>query len=218
LSAEPESAEPKFAEPKPAAASNPPSRRHIVLSGLAGAAGAAVHRAPAAPADAAPSFSSGHYQFTIIRPAQELPSIRLFGLDGRTIDLQSLRGTPIVLNFWASWCAACRTELPVLERLHTDNRRGGLHVLAVSEDRGTRDSVERFVGGLHIPTLPLYWDPHGYVAYSDDANSRKAPFALYGMPITYLVASSGQVIGYIQGAADWASPAAADLIAFLRST
>lgn len=197
--------------------SNPPSRRHVVLSGLAGVAAAAVNRAVAAPTGAVPSFESGHHQFTIIRPQQELPSIRLFGLYGRTIDLQSLRGRPILLNFWASWCAACRTELPALERLHDDDRRGSLHVLAVSEDRGSRASVERFVRGLKISTLPIYWDPNGYVAYSDGVNSRNAPFALYGMPITYLMASSGRVTGYIQGAADWTSPAAVGLIDYLRT-
>lgn len=126
-----------------------------------------------------------------------MPSVRLFGLDGGTIDLQSLCGKLVLLNFWTSWCAACRTELPALERLHDDDRRGSLHVLAVSEDRGSRASVERFVRDLKIATLPVYWDPNGYVGYSDGVNSRSAPFALYGMPITNLVAGSGRVIGYI---------------------
>ena len=56
-------------------------------------------------------------RLTMLRPAPLLPSIRLFGLDGKTVDLASLTGSPIILNFWASWCAPCRIELPILDRL-----------------------------------------------------------------------------------------------------
>ena len=115
---------------------NDPSRRDVTLFGLIGA-GACL----AAPAIAAPqsqdisTFESGRYQFTSIRPQQDVPSITLFRLVGGTVDLSSLRGKPILLNFWASWCAACRTELPILERQYRSAWRGNLHLAAVSEDR-----------------------------------------------------------------------------------
>jgi len=64
----------------------------------------------------------------------------------------------------------------------------------------------------------VYLDPNGYVAYSDSANERSAPFALYGMPITYLIASSGLIVGYMPGAVDWSSAAANDVIDYLRNT
>jgi thiol-disulfide isomerase/thioredoxin len=165
-----------------------------------------------------PTFESGRYQFTIVRPQQELPSIRLFRLEGGTIDLLALRGKPILLNFWASWCAACRTELPILDRQYRSAWRGNLHVAAVSEDRGGRDTVERFIRTLELRTLPIYLDPNGYVAHSDSGNSRNAPFSLYGMPVTYLISSSGLIIGYMRGAADWSSEAANGLIEYLRNT
>ncbi|WP_161491836.1 TlpA disulfide reductase family protein [Bradyrhizobium centrolobii] len=165
-----------------------------------------------------PTFKSGRYQFTTIWPQQPLPSIRLFRLEGGTIDLLSLRGKPILLNFWASWCAACRTELPVLERQYRSAWRKNLHVAAVSEDRGARETVERFVKTLQLRTLPIYLDPNRYVAHSDSANERNAPFTLYAMPITYLIASSGTIIGYMPGVADWSSPAADSLIEYLRNS
>jgi thiol-disulfide isomerase/thioredoxin len=195
------------------------SRRDIVLSGLIGTVTLLATDAVAAPQTLdIPTFESGKYQFTIIRPQQLLPSIRLFRLEGGTIDLLSLRGKPVLLNFWASWCAACRTELPILERQYRSAWLGNLHVAAVSEDRGSRETVERFVKTLELRTLPIYLDPNGYVAYSDSANERKAPFALYGMPITYLIASSGTIVGYMPGAADWSSAAANSLIEYLRNT
>ena len=162
-----------------------------------------------------PRYESGRYQFTILRPTRELPPLRLFRLEGGTTDLPALRGKPILLNFWASWCAACRTELPALDRLYWDVWRGRLHVVAVSEDRGSREAVARFVKSLDLKALPIFLDPNGYVAHSDADNAKKAPFALYGMPITYVVSSPGAIVGYMPGDADWSSAAADDLIAYL---
>jgi thiol-disulfide isomerase/thioredoxin len=196
---------------------NVPSRRDVIFSGLIRSVTSLAIPAIAAPQTLEiPNFESGKYQFTIIRPQQLAPSIRLFRLEGGTIDLSSLRGKPVLLNFWASWCVACRTELPILERQYRSTWRGNLHVAAVSEDRGSRETVERFVKTLELRTLPIYLDPNGYVTHSDSANEKKAPFALYGMPITYLIASSGMIVGYMPGAADWSSEAANSLVEYLR--
>jgi hypothetical protein len=79
-------------------------------------------------------------------------------------------------------------------------------------------TVEHFIRALELGTLPIYLDPNGYVAHSGSDNSKSAPFALYGMPITYLIASSGMIMGYMPGAADWSSEAANGLIEYLRRT
>jgi len=165
------------------------------------------------PHDNPDSLSIHDYSATATATIDQAVSAR-----GGTIDLSSLRGRPILLNFWASWCAACRVELPILERQYRTAWRDSLHVLTVSEDRGNRATVERFVKALGLRTLPIYLDPNGYVAHSGSDSSRNAPFALYGMPITYLIASSGMIIGYMPGAADWSSEAANGLIEYLRKT
>ena len=121
----------------------------------------------------------------------------------------------MLLNFWASWCAACRTELPLLDKL-SERTRGSISVIAVSEDRESRDHVGRFIQSLAIRNLAVFLDPNGYVA-QPNTDRTGAPFALYGMPITYLIASSGLVVGYMPGAADWTSPEAQALIAFLHA-
>lgn len=56
------------------------------------------------------------------------------------------------------------------------------------------------------------------MAHSDADNAKKAPFALYGMPITYVISSSDAIVGYMRGDADWSSAAADDLIAYLSRT
>lgn len=162
-----------------------------------------------------PRFIDDGNQFAIIRPRQQMPSLRLFRLEGGTLDLGSLLGKPVLLNFWASWCAACRRELPILDRLYRGSWRGRLHLVAISEDRSDRQAVARFVAGLGVTALPVFLDPHGHAAYSDRENRRRAPFALYGMPVTYAISSSGLIVGYMPGAADWSSPSANELIEYL---
>jgi len=54
------------------------------------------------------------------------------------------------------------------------------------------------------------------VAHADGDNPNNAPFALHGMPISYVIAPSGQVVGYLAGAADWASDAARNLLDYVR--
>ena len=82
---------------------NAPSRWDVVFSGLIASVTSPAALAFAAPqTPEIPTFGSGRYQFTIIWPQLELPPIRLFRLEGGTVDLTALRGKPIVLNFWAS--------------------------------------------------------------------------------------------------------------------
>ena len=57
--------------------------------------------------------------------------------------------------------------------------------------------VSPFIRGLGVRHLAIYVDPHGQVAYADPKNEKKAPFALYGMPISYLIDRAGRIAGYL---------------------
>jgi thiol-disulfide isomerase/thioredoxin len=187
--------------------------RRIVMVGGIGAAVSCFSGAIAEPLF--PSFSSGRHQFTEVTPQNILPSIRMFSLTGGSVNLAEFIGRPLILNFWAAWCAACKTELPILDRISARTGQSGARVIAVSEDRGTRDEVGRFVQSLNIRHLAIYLDPNGYLAHPTPETTG-APFALYGMPITYLIARSGRIVGYTLGAADWTSSEADALIALLH--
>ena len=63
-----------------------------------------------------------------------VPDFQLQGLDGENVSLSSLRGKPIMLNFWATWCGPCRMEMPYIQEVFDDEewREQGLVILAVN--------------------------------------------------------------------------------------
>jgi thiol-disulfide isomerase/thioredoxin len=166
--------------------------------------------------DRPPRFETAQRQFTIVRPARTVPPLRPKGLDGRAVDLGPLAGRVTLINFWATWCPACVNELPVLERLHLSG--ADVRVIAISVDReGGPERVARYLRKLNVRRLPVYLDPEGVIAYADRDNERQAPFALYGMPISYVIDRAGRIAGYFPGEADWTSPAALNLLDYYRS-
>ncbi len=105
---------------------------------------------------------------------------------GRPVSLASLRGSPVLLASWATWCAPCRIELPKLQALHERRRGDGLRIVLVNvdsdgADRSAIDSMaERY--GL---TMPLWRDPTDRFATT---------FGGLGVPATVLVDRGGRVV------------------------
>ncbi len=107
--------------------------------------------------------------------------------------LASLRGRPVVLNFWASWCGPCLLEFPSLEALQ--QQMPGVSVLAVSFDRDPQ-AYARFLR-LHHITLHTALDPSGR---SNEAFGTTRP------PETFILDRNGVVRRKFIGAQDWTDP------------
>lgn len=88
--------------------------------------------------------------------ARALGEHTLHRLDGSTFSLASLRGQVVVVNFWASWCAPCRKELPRLDALNAELAKSGGRVVAVSIDTDVKNA-RRFVTAHQI-TMPVAQD------------------------------------------------------------
>jgi cytochrome c biogenesis protein CcmG/thiol:disulfide interchange protein DsbE len=122
-------------------------------------------------------------QLKIGEPA---PNFELTLFNGQKVNLDELRGQVIVLNFWATWCVPCRTELPTLNAYYTIQRQHGMRVFAVA----TEDSVpERKLRLLfdHLAIEPVH--------------RIKGPYApLSGVPTNFVIDRAG-IVRYAQAGA-----------------
>ena len=130
------------------------------------------------------------------------PRLQLPGLDGTVWRLAEQKGTPVLLNFWASWCEPCRSEMPSLELLATRHKTEQLQVIAVNY-RETHAAVRRFIdsSGLKLPVLR-----------DGDGAAAKA-FGVHTFPSTVAINRQGRVLFIVVGECDWRSPSATRWVA-----
>lgn len=107
-------------------------------------------------------------------------------LNGDTLVLDDLRGESVVINFWATWCVPCRTEMPELQALHADT---GVRVLAVNLAENPQ-AVREWVTELGL-TFTIVLDAQGQIAEA---------YRLRGQPSTYVVAPDGIITHIFYGA------------------
>ncbi len=128
---------------------------------------------------------AGSTASTVIAPAPAVghpaPDFTLPGLDGTLVSLSDLRGRPVVLNFWATWCGPCRAEMPELQAA-ADRFDGSLVVLGVDqgEDEAT---VSAFLQELGI-SFPIVLDKE-----QDVGNT----YRIMGLPTTFFIDKNGMI-------------------------
>lgn len=121
------------------------------------------------------------------------PPLRLQDLRGASHDLDSLRGKVVVVNFWASWCAPCRQEMPSLWRMQKALRNPALVVVAVNV--GDREPVIRAVLPAAIQRDFLVLMDPSRVAYRD--------WRIRAFPATYVIDTRGRIRYVWYGARQW---------------
>lgn len=133
-----------------------------------------------------------------------LPPLAGADLQGHPWDLAALRGRAVLINFWATWCAPCKEEMPTLQTL-AELEGDRLVVLAVNV-REPLPRVARWVqsAGLTFAVLP---DPRGAITRA---------WGMTVFPTTVLVDTAGRAQRVVSGAVDWTGAPAQDWIAALR--
>ncbi len=130
-----------------------------------------------------------------------VPPLAGTDLDGRLWRLADLRGKAVLINFWASWCGPCQTEMPSLQTLAELYGPDKLVVLAVNF-KESEPVVQRYRQRTGF-SLPVLLDPSGSIA-------REWGATVY--PTTVLVGADGRVQGLVRGELDWTGPAAGRLV------
>ncbi len=121
------------------------------------------------------------------------PDFSLPSLTGnRIVDLDSLRGKVVLLNFWATWCKPCEDEMPAMERLHRTLSGSGFELVAISVD-DDRALVEKFAERLGL-TFPILLDPRQEAAKA---------YQTFRFPESLLVGRDGVVVERYIGTKDW---------------
>lgn len=109
-------------------------------------------------------------------------------LDGKQVALSSLRGRVVLLNFWASWCGPCRTELPHIEKLHRELRGQGLSVVGINDE--DVETVRRF----------MKEEGFTFTTVLDDQGQTAELYEVSSIPQVFVIGRDGKIVVHYIGA------------------
>ena len=156
--------------------------------------------------DLAPLITGEMRKLIVTDPPAPLPDALLTDGAGAEIPLAGWKGQWLVVNFWATWCAPCRREMPSLDRLQT--ALPALAVLPIATGRNDPAAIARFYEEAAISALPTLRDPQSALARQ---------LGVLGLPVTLIVNPEGQEVARLIGDAAWDSPEAIALLTALTA-
>jgi peroxiredoxin len=125
----------------------------------------------------------------IAREGEPAPDFTLGGLSGQPVRLSDFLGSPVMLNFWATWCGPCKVEMPLFVHTYERNQAAGLVILAVDVQEAAA-TVQPFVNEYRM-TFPVALDADGQVA---------TLYRVQGLPTTMFIDAEGRLVKAHRGA------------------
>jgi thiol-disulfide isomerase/thioredoxin len=141
--------------------------------------------------------------FSLTKTPTEVSDLRFVDERGQDRKFSDFHGKLILVNFWATWCAPCRQEMPSLDALKVALGGPNFDIVAISLDRNGAKVARKFLDDTKASHLSLYLDPAGRTGRTMGA---------FGLPLTVLVGEDGREIGRLVGPAVWSSAEAEALI------
>lgn len=161
---------------------------------------------PSQPQEESAAPEGGELSGTVDRSfaGEEMPAVELVDPDGATLALAETAGKPVLLNLWATWCAPCVVEMPLLDELAAELGDDVL-VLTVSEDMKGAEAVVPFFEARGFDNLPRWMDPRNDLAIAYGGGA--------ALPLTVLYDAEGKEVWRVMGGFDWGSTEAREMVA-----
>jgi len=168
-----------------------------LLLGLAacdGAAPADTQKAePPQPAPAAAATTPAAAKIDRSQAGTAFPAAAFVDRADKPVTLAAFKGTPVLVNLWATWCAPCLAEMPALDRLAA-REKGTLVVLPLSQDMEGWRAVDKFFAPGKFPALTPYLDQPTEWALAVGAK---------GLPVSILYDADGKEVWRVNGPLEW---------------
>ena len=139
----------------------------------------------------------------------EVPSTIFTDASGAEHTLADWQGKYVLVNFWATWCAPCRKELPALDALNRDFGGEEFAVVTIATGRNPVPAIERLFAEVGVESLPILLDPK-------QALSRE--MGVLGLPVSVIIDPEGREIARMSGDAEWNSDSARAIVAALLAS
>lgn len=133
----------------------------------------------------------------------DLPAAILLDADDMETSLDAYRGKWVVLNFWATWCAPCRHEMPSLDRLQVAMPQIAVVPVATGPRRNSVPEIRKFFETAGVTNLPMLREPGSDLATALNVK---------GLPVTLILNPEGQEVARLIGGAEWDSDSAMQVL------
>ena len=143
------------------------------------------------------SDASDIKNLVINKELKNYSDITFLNIKNKELYLNDYKGNLVLLNFWATWCAPCKDEMPSLDLLAENPNLDNLKIFPINIGKDTSQKSLTFFEDLKIKNLEIYFDP---------PNTLAKKFKLRGLPITLIINSQGKEIGRIIGDFDFIDP------------